>query len=114
MGGGALEILKAASAEEAECDKPGWDIGYYDDLDDSSVPAGMIAVVDEVLQNDEWCGEATGEPWFVRFTTDRYDCVDVGYVIELGQYMLEYPDVVWYIEFEVTADFDYTFSTCEV
>lgn len=119
VGTRALEILKEAAAEVAEsCDAPGWETLYvYDEGDGAwvdEVPAGFAAVVDAVLETDDWCGEATGEPWFVKATIDRYDCADVGYTIELGQEMLEYPGVVWYIEFVVDPSFDYELSACEV
>ena len=34
--------------------------------------------------------------------------------LELGQGMLEYPEISWYIEFEVDLDFSLGYAVCEV
>ncbi|MCP4808799.1 MAG: hypothetical protein GY913_01805 [Proteobacteria bacterium] len=118
VGTSALTKLKDAAEGEESCDTPGWDTEYvYDEGDDAwrtDLPSGLVAVIDETLETDDWCGEATGSPTFVKATVDRFDCEAKGYTIELGQGMLEYPEIDWYIEFEVDGDFDWFISTCEV
>ena len=118
VGGSALNALKDASVGTPDCAVEGWDILYiYDEGDDawrSQLPAEYVAVVDEVVQNNTWCGDATGEAWFVKATVDLFNCVEKGYTIELGQGMLEYPEISWYIEFEVDENFNWFLSTCEV
>ena len=118
VGKSALTSLKGAAAGQPDCAVEGWETLYiYDEGDGAwraQLPAEFVAVVDEVVQNDGWCGEATGEAWFVKATVDRFNCEDKGYTIELGQHMLEYPEVVWYIEFEVDSEYDFFHSTCEV
>jgi hypothetical protein len=112
VGGSALTTLKDASEGEEVCETPGWDTEYV--YDKSALPAGLIAVIDTTLETDDWCGESTGSPSFVKATVDRFDCEERGYTIELGQGMLEYPEIDWYIEFEVDANFDWFISACEV
>jgi hypothetical protein len=115
---GRSALTKLRDAAVPVCETPGWETLYiYDEGDGAwrlELAEGFVAVVDEVVTHDDWCGEATGEPWFVKATVDLFDCEIRGYTIELGQYMLEYPEVVWYIEFEVTEAFDWFHSTCEV
>ena len=70
--------------------------------------------MDEVVDNDQWCDEGYEQPWFVKATVDRFNCEEKGYTIELRQYMFDYPQASWYIEFEVDGEFDWFLSTCEV
>ena len=71
-------------------------------------------MIDETLLTDDWCGEATGSPEFVKAAIDLFDCEEKGYILELGQGMLDYPSIDWYIEFEVDTSYNYFLSTCEV
>jgi hypothetical protein len=117
VGTSALTILKQEAVGEPGCTVEGWETLYiYEDGGAwrDQVPAEVGAVVDDVLLDDAWCGAASGEPWLVKLTVDRFDCVDKGYTIELGQGMLEYPEISWYIEFEIDASYDWFHSTCEV
>jgi hypothetical protein len=118
VGKSALTKLKDYAEGEAGCDVPGWEIEYVyaDDAEawEDRLPAGLVALVDEVVGTDDWCGEATGEPWFVKATIDRFECEEKGYTLELGQGMLEYPEISWYIEFEVDVDFGFGYVVCEV
>ncbi|MEZ4320580.1 MAG: hypothetical protein R3F61_24070 [Myxococcota bacterium] len=128
VGRSALDTLKGAAAGEPECDKPGWDTEYvYANGEEwrSRLPSGLVAIIDETLENDAWCGDdsravpasprdSSGQPWFVKATVDRFECAERGYTIELGQPMAEYPDSIWYIEFEVSEDLAWFHSTCEI
>jgi hypothetical protein len=117
VGQTALQTLKDTAASAPDCDKPGWDTEYiYNDGGTwrERLPAEYVAIVDEALDNDAWCGEASGQPWFVKATVDRFECNAKGYTIELGQGMAEYPSISWYIEFEVTETYSWFHSTCEV
>jgi hypothetical protein len=118
VGKSALTKLKDYAAGEEGCEVPGWETEYVY-LDDAAawedrVPAGLVALVEQVLETDDWCGEAYGEPWFVKATIDRFECEEKGYTLELGQGMLEYPEISWYIEFEVDMDFGLGYGVCEV
>ena len=116
VGTSALETLKAES--NSACDTPGWDQVYVynagDDAWRSELSSGLVAVIDETLLTDDWCGEATGSPEFVKAAIDLFDCEEKGYILELGQGMLDYPSIDWYIEFEVDTSYSYFLSTCEV
>ncbi len=118
VGKSALTTLKEASEGTPACDVEGWETLYiYDEGDGawrSQLPAEYVAVVDEVVTKNNWCDEGNGSPWFVKATVDRFNCEDKGYTIELGQDMVEYPGVTWYIEFEVDQSFDWFISACEV
>lgn len=118
VGTSALTKLKDAAAGEDACEAPGWDTEYVFDEGDEAwrteLPSGLVAVIDDTLTTDDWCGESTGSPHFVKATVDRYNCEAKGYTIELGQGMLEYPEIDWYIEFEVNDEFDWFLSACEV
>ncbi|MFK7927448.1 MAG: hypothetical protein AB8H79_04630 [Myxococcota bacterium] len=118
VGKSALTTLKEDADSGKACDTKGWDIEYVYDNGDGAwrdeLPASLVDIIDDTLDEDEWCGPATDSPWFVKATVDLFDCEAKGYTIELGQYMLEYPSVSWYIEFEVDADFDWKLGTCEV
>ena len=118
VGPSALTKLKDYAEGEEGCDAPGWEIEYVYASDEQPweerVPAGLVDLVDQVLETDDWCGEADGEPWFVKATIDRFNCEEKGYTLELGQGMLEYPEISWYIEFEVDVDFNAGYAVCEV
>jgi hypothetical protein len=118
VGASALTKLKDYAEGEEGCDVPGWEIEYVyaDDAEpwQDRVPEALVALVAEVLETDDWCGEASGEPWFVKATIDRFECEEKGYTLELGQGMLEYPEISWYIEFEVDEDFVLGYGVCEV
>ena len=118
VGPSALNTLRDAAIGEPDCDAPGWDIEYVfaDDSEGwrSDLPPGLAALVDSVLETQNWCGEAYLEPWFVKATIDRFNCEEKGYTIELGQLMDQYHGVSWYIEFEVDAEFDTNGAVCEV
>jgi hypothetical protein len=118
VGRSALNKLKDYAEGEEDCKVPGWEIEYVYASDatpwEDRVPAGLVALVADVLETDDWCGESTGEPWFVKATIDRFECEEKGYTLELGQGMLEYPEITWYIEFEVDVDFSLGYGVCEV
>ena len=118
VGKTALTALKEASTGTPDCTIAGWDTQYIYDAGDEAwrtqLPIEYVEIVDEVLDSETWCGEASGRPWFVKASIDRFNCDDRGYTIELGQYMIGAPEVSWYIEFEVTQDFEWDHSTCEV
>jgi hypothetical protein len=118
VGKSALNKLKDYAAGEPGCEVPGWETEYVYASDaepwEDKVPAELVALVDHVLKIDDWCGEADGNPWFVKATIDRFECVEKGYTLELGQGMLEYPEISWYIEFEVDMDFGLGYGVCEV
>jgi hypothetical protein len=100
------------------CDQPGWTIEYvYGDESGQwpdTLPAGLQEVIADVLTVDDWCGGAYGEPWFVKATIDRLDCVEMGYTIELRQLVDEFHGLSWYIEFEVDTEFSYDGPVCEI
>jgi len=118
VGEGALDALKDDAAGQEVCETPGWDIEYVyaDDSDEwrSTLPSGLVSVIDESLERDDWCDEGYEQPWFVKATVDRFNCEEKGYTIELGQHMDAYHGIVWYIEFEVDGQFDWFHSACEV
>jgi hypothetical protein len=118
VGASALKKLRDYAEGEEGCDVPGWETEYVyaDDVDpwEDRVPAGLVSLVEEVLGTDDWCGTADGDPWFVKATVDRFDCEEKGYTLELGQNMLDYPEISWYIEFEVDEDFGLGYAVCEV
>jgi hypothetical protein len=118
VGPSALTKLKDYAEGEEGCEVPGWEIEYVyaDDAEpwEDRVPAGLVDLVELVLETSDWCGEADGEPWFVKATIDRFECEEKGYTLELGQGMLEYPEISWYIEFEVDVDFGFDYAVCEV
>ena len=118
VGASALNKLRDYAEGEEGCDVPGWETEYVyaDDVDpwEDRVPAGLVSLVEEVLGTDDWCGTADGDPWFVKATVDRFDCEEKGYTLELGQNMQEYPEISWYIEFEVDENFGLGYAVCEV
>ena len=118
VGESALNKLKDYAEGEEGCEVPGWETEYVyaDDAEpwEDRVPAGLVALVEDVLETDDWCGASYGEPWFVKATIDRFECEEKGYTLELGQGMLEYPEISWYIEFEVDVDFGLGYAVCEV
>jgi hypothetical protein len=118
VGKSALTKLKNAAGTSAGCDIEGWDTEYIyaDDSGEwrSKVPAELSELIDDVVQRDDWCGEAFGEAWFVKATVDRFNCEQKGYTVELGQLMDQNHGVSWYIEFEVDAEFSYNYAVCEV
>ena len=120
VGQSALETLKDAAGTVVvdTCDVPGWTqiYVYADDSDlwRQELPAGLVASIDDMLETTDWCGDAYGDPWFVKVAIDQYDCVDVAYFVELGQLIDAFHGVSWYIEFEVDLAFDYEISACEV
>lgn len=118
VGQTALTTLKEAAAGVPGCETPGWDITYVyaDDSDQwrKEVPAELAALVDSLLAQDDWCGEAYGEPWFVKATIDRFDCVDAGYTVELGQLVDAHHGLEWTIGFEVDAQLDTDGAVCEI
>ena len=119
VGTSALTKLKDAAGWEPACDVEGWEVEYiYDEGDGAwreQLPAEYVAIVDEVLENQEWCESGNeNEVHFVKATVDWFECEAHGYTIELGQGMLEYPSIDWYIEFSVDAEFDWYISACEV
>jgi len=118
VGTSALTTLRDTAAGTPQCDVDGWETEYVyaDDAGQwrSELPAEVVAIIDQALTDDAWCGEATGHPWFVMATVDRFNCDPKGYTIELGQWTLENPGASWYIEFEVTKDFGRRHSDCEI
>ena len=118
VGTGALNALRDDAMGAEVCETPGWDIEYLyaDDSGEwrTTLPTELVAVIDQSLERDNWCDEGYEQPWFVKATIDRFNCDAKGYTIELGQHMVDYPQVVWYIEFEADEQFDWFHSTCEV
>ena len=117
VGNLALTILRDASLQDGtECLVRGWDSEVIDAHSEwrDVLPFGLLAMVEDVLTHDSWCGAASGLPWFARATIERFDCVDQSYTVELGQVMLGYPDSTWNIQFEVEEDLDWLNSGCMV
>ena len=118
VGRTALTTLRETAEGEPDCAVEGWEILYiYDEGDGAwrtTLPAGLVAVIDTTLENNSWCEDSVGQPAFIKATVDNFNCEPKGYTIELAQDMVEYPGVAWYIEFEVSEDFSWFLSTCEV